>query len=57
MKILHILRSEPDERVHSFIVETSENEEWEASRLFIDQVDYNELIQKIFASEQVICWW
>ena len=57
MKILHILRSEPDERVHSFIVETSENEEWEASRLFIDQVDYNELVQKIFSSERVICWW
>ena len=57
MKILHILRSEPDEMVQHFVVETSENKEWEASRLFIDQVDYNELIQKIFASEQVICWW
>ncbi len=57
MKILHILRSEPDEMTRSFIAQTFEdaqNIEWP---LYQGNVDYDQMVQEIFASDKVISWW
>ncbi len=57
MKILHILRSEPDEMIRMFIRETSAAAEPIEFPLYQENVDYDELVEKIFASDRVICWW
>ncbi len=57
MKVLHILRSEPDQMVSGFMAELSQDSESERFPLYEDVVDYSQLVTKIFAGDQVICWW
>jgi hypothetical protein len=57
MKILHILRSEPNEMVRDFIRETSKNAESFEYPLYTGEVDYDQVVQEIFASDRVISWW
>jgi hypothetical protein len=57
MRILHILRSEPDEMVRMFIREVSESEESMEVTLYQGEVDYQQLLKDIFASDRVISWW
>lgn len=57
MKILHVLRSEPDDMVRLFIKETSAGEESEEVVLYQGVVDYDQLVKKIFESDRVISWW
>ena len=57
MKFLHILRSEPDEMIRMLILETSADAEYVEFPLYRQNVDYDELVQKIFASDRLICWW
>ncbi len=57
MKILHILRSEPDEMVRKFIRETSRGLESLEIPLYKGEVDYDQVVKEIFANDQVISWW
>ncbi len=57
MKILHILRSEPDEMVRKFIRETSRGMESPEIPLYKGEVDYDQVVKEIFANDQVISWW
>jgi len=57
MKLLQIMRSEPDEMVQTLIREASKDNESQEVSLYEGAVDYDRLIQDIFVSEQVICWW
>jgi len=57
MKILHILRSEPDEMVRKFIRETSRGMESLEIPLYKGEVDYDQVVKEIFANDQVISWW
>jgi len=57
MKILHILRSEPDEMVRMFIREISQVEESVEIPLYREEVDYDRVVEDIFDSDRVICWW
>jgi hypothetical protein len=57
MKILHILRSEPNEMVRNFILETSRNAESFELPIYEREVDYNKLVKEIFTSDKVISWW
>jgi len=57
MKILHILRSEPDEMVRKFIRETSRGTESLEIPLYKGEVDYDQVVKEIFANDQVISWW
>ena len=57
MKILHILRSEPDEMTRNFILQTFENAQNNEMPLYQEDIDYDKLIADIFASDSVICWW
>lgn len=57
MKILHILRSEPNEMVMNFIRKTSKNAVSLELPIYGEEVDYDQLVTEIFASDKVISWW
>jgi hypothetical protein len=57
MKLLQITRSEPDELLRALIREISNDNESQEVSLYDGVVDYDRLIQDIFVSDQVICWW
>jgi len=58
MKILHILKSEPDETTEQFIRQmTADNDEVTVKPLFEADVDWQRLTDDIFSHEKVICWW
>ena len=61
-KILHILRSEPDEMVESLVHALGEDDGTTVVCLYLDsvsgvQVNWHRLIDDIFNHERVICWW
>jgi len=58
MKILHILRSAPDETTEQFIQNLAEDkDEASVQPLFQGNVDWHRLLDDIFSHEKVICWW
>ena len=57
MKILHILRSKPDDMIRLFIKEISANEESKEVPLYQGAVDYDQLVKEIFKSNRIISWW
>ena len=57
MKILHILRSEPDDLVRQLIQGMSQAASHTEVHLHRGQVDYTQLVKDIFQSDKVICWW
>ena len=57
MKVLHILRSEPDEMTRSFISQSFEDALNIELPIFQEDVDYDKLVKEIFASDTVISWW
>ena len=61
-RILHILKSEPDETVAGVIEAQSVEGEVAVVSLYRDEitgqsVDWSRLVEDIFAYDRVICWW
>lgn len=57
MKILHILRSEPDETVGKLTDVMSAEHITTVVSLYAPGVDWSALVDKIFENDRVICWW
>ena len=57
MKLLHILKSEPDENARTMMDILSEGEEATEFSLYEEAADYEKLIDMIFEHEKVITWW
>ena len=57
MKILHILRSEPDEMTRNLIRRSFEEAQDIEISLYHENVNYDELVAEIFSSDKVISWW
>ena len=57
MKVLHILRSEPDETVEKLIAVIASDNECSVQSLCSAKVDWESLVDYIFAYDKVICWW
>jgi hypothetical protein len=57
MKVLHILRSGPDEETRQLIVAASGGHHCRVIGLFEDSVDHDELIQLLFDADRVFSWW
>jgi hypothetical protein len=57
MTFLHILRSEPDEVARSLMQGFSGAGTNREVPLYLGPVDYDKLVQDIFQSDRVICWW
>ena len=57
MKILNILRSEPDETVEKLGEAVSKDNPSSVTMLYEDHVDWEGLVGDIFLHDKVICWW
>lgn len=57
MKVLHILRSEPDEIVETLGEAVSKENQSSVTMLYEAQVDWEGLVDDIFLHDKVICWW
>lgn len=57
MKILHILRSEPDETVEKLTASLSMENTASVAVLYEEPVDWASLVDQIFENDKVICWW
>lgn len=57
MKILHILRSKPDDMIRLLINEISVGEKSSEIQLYEGAVNYDQLVKEIFQSDRIISWW
>jgi hypothetical protein len=57
MKILNVYRSEPDDKVQKLVEIVTRDRESDNFDLNVDSPDYDQLVDKIFAADQTICWW
>jgi hypothetical protein len=57
MKILHTLKSEPEDMTKAFIEALSDGEESTVFSLYEEDPDYEKLIDLIFENDKVIFWW
>jgi hypothetical protein len=56
MQVLHVLRTRPDETVTA-LLRAFAGVEGKTLALFEGEVDWDALVDDIFASESVISWW
>lgn len=57
MKVLHVLKSEPDEIIKSMMETLSEGNEVQQFEMYKGDVDYDKLVELVFEHDKVICWW
>ena len=57
MKVLHILRSAPDEITKALIEKIDVKSQSSRVPFFEEEIDYTQLISKIFEADKVISWW
>ena len=57
MKLLHVLKSEPDEIIKTLMKSSSEGNDVQQFELFAKDVDYDKLVELIFENDKVISWW
>lgn len=56
-RILHILKSEPDETIGKLTDVMSEDLTTTVISLYEKNIDWPALVDKIFENDQVVCWW
>lgn len=57
MKILQVYRSEPTEETKTLVGILNRDRVADEFKLYIDQPNYDVLVQKIFANDKTVCWW
>ena len=57
MKLLHVLKSEPDEVIKTLMKASLEGNDVQQFELFAKDVDYDNLVELIFENDKVISWW
>ena len=57
MKLLHILKSEPDDNTMTLMEILSQGEESTEFKLYGEEADYENLIDLIFEHDKVVSWW
>ena len=57
MKLLNIIRTEPDETIKMFIEDFSKDEETKKVVLYEGNIDWPALVDDIFSYDKVVCWW
>lgn len=57
MKTLHIFRTEPDETVKELASLTDPGQEDPRIALYEPDVDWDSLVDDIFAADKIISWW
>ena len=57
MKVLHIMRSEPDETTRMFMATMFQDSEVSRIQLYDFTTDYSRLVEQLFAADKVVSWW
>ena len=59
MKILHILKTQPDNNTNAFLhcLSGAQAEETTVFELYDEKADYEQLIDFIFEHEKIFSWW
>lgn len=57
MKILHIMKTEPDKQTNTLVDIISEGKDATVFDLYDEHADYERLVDLIFDYDKVICWW
>lgn len=57
MKVLHILKSEPDATVQTLREAIDREATVSTVHLYQGETDWAGLVEAIFTSDRVICWW
>jgi hypothetical protein len=57
MKILHILKTEPDEETKTLMELISKGEETSTFSLYESDPDYARLLDLIFENDRSVSWW
>jgi len=57
MKVLHLFRSPSDQFTEELIAKAFADHQNDRYLLYVEQVDYEELLKRILESDKVICWW
>lgn len=57
MKILHILKTEPDQNTKTLMDIVSEGEDATVYKLYEGDPDYEQLIDLVFENDKTISWW
>jgi hypothetical protein len=57
MKILHILRTQPDETIQELIKSSTNGDQPKAAEIYKGDIDWAALVDDIFSHDKVISWW
>ncbi|MEE4265432.1 MAG: hypothetical protein V2I56_22285 [Desulfobacteraceae bacterium] len=57
MKILHILRAEPDATIKDMVAASTNGDQSKTTELYSGDIDWSRLVDEIFSYDKVICWW
>lgn len=57
MKVLHVLKSEPDDTMRELMAPLSEGHDVQQFEMYQGEVDYDKLVEMVFEHDKVICWW
>jgi uncharacterized membrane protein YvbJ len=57
MKILYILRSQPDVTVEKFMQTVTNGDQADVAALYQENMDWSKLVDDIFEHDKVISWW
>ncbi len=57
MKILQVYRSAPSDDTKTLVEILNRDRDADAFDLNVDAPDYDQLVEKIFAADQTVCWW
>ena len=57
MKVLNIVRSEPNDMIQKFVETFSKDNKDTVIALYQEDVDWTGVVDDIFSHDRVICWW
>lgn len=57
VKILHIYKSEPNETVKKLVEILNRDRDAEEIKLYVNEPNYDVLVEKLFEADKSVCWW
>jgi hypothetical protein len=57
MKILQVYRSAPSDETKTLVEILNRDREADSFDLNVDAPDYDQLVEKVVAADQTVCWW
>jgi len=57
MKILYLLRTQPDVTVEKFMQTVTNGDQSKVVELYKEEMDWSKLVDEIFDHDKVISWW